>query len=338
MGVRDSNGVSKGGKCWFAVESMAFEISIEEVRGKLRGTIWERSKGLSSWIRFGEKGLSLLLEGVEVWCKGESNSRLLKVWDEETRKFRLECRSNVAGRFLLCSVRDVEGKNCENSYQCDSTMGKVESSVNTSENESGSYAEVVKGKRGESGDSLRVHLGEKEMMCKEEQLGHCLVGCFGGSPESIPLLPSLKRWAWDPEVGCTWKESLAKEVWVRVVGLPLHLWMGSDLVKDSGMNWPGSLQVEAGNSRWMLCLWWEAPPRVMQAMPCSWMQMRSEWEVRDEGGGASCTESRPVPSRAPPEIDGSFVELEHELLAVGNVGGMESSLSHLKPTDDALLD
>ena len=46
----------------------------------------------------------------------------------------------------------------------------------------------------------------------------------------------------------------------------------------------------------------------------------------------------PVPSRAPPDIDGSFAELEHELLAVGNVGGMESSLSRLKPTDDALLD
>ena len=46
----------------------------------------------------------------------------------------------------------------------------------------------------------------------------------------------------------------------------------------------------------------------------------------------------PVPSRAPPEIDGSFAELEQELLAVGNVGGMESSLSRLKITDDALLD
>lgn len=60
--MRDSNGVSKGGKCWFAVESKSFEISIEEVKGRLRGTIWERSKGLSSWIRFGEKGLSFLLE------------------------------------------------------------------------------------------------------------------------------------------------------------------------------------------------------------------------------------------------------------------------------------
>ena len=50
--------------------------------------------------------------------------------------------------------------------------------------------------------------------------------------------------------------------------------------------------MEAGNSRWELCLWWEATPRVMQAVSCSWMQMRSEWEVRDEGGGASRVESR----------------------------------------------
>ena len=224
----DSSGVSKGGKCWFAFESKAFEISIEVVRGKLRGTILERSKGFSSCIRFGEKSLSLLLEGVEAWCRGESNLRRLKVWDEEGRKFKLECRFNVAERFLLCSVRDVEGKKfclvfpegnglvggwfllakklralgvsypvVRNSFQCDSSVGKVESSVNALENESSSYAEVVKGKTGESRDSLRVHLGEREMMCREEQLGRCLVGCFGGSPKSIPPLPSLKRWAYE---------------------------------------------------------------------------------------------------------------------------------------------
>ena len=49
--VMDSSGVSKGGKCWFAVESKTLEISIEVVQGKLRGTILERSKGFSSWIR-----------------------------------------------------------------------------------------------------------------------------------------------------------------------------------------------------------------------------------------------------------------------------------------------
>ena len=28
----------------------------------------------------------------------------------------------------------------------------------------------------------------------------------------------------DPEVGCFWNGSHAKEVWVRIVGLPLHFW------------------------------------------------------------------------------------------------------------------
>ena len=42
--------------------------------------------------------------------RGESSSRRLKVWEEGGRKFRLDCYTNKAGRFLLCSVRDVEAK------------------------------------------------------------------------------------------------------------------------------------------------------------------------------------------------------------------------------------
>ena len=41
-------GVLEGRKCWFAMESKTFEISIEEVQGKQRGTIVERSKVFSS--------------------------------------------------------------------------------------------------------------------------------------------------------------------------------------------------------------------------------------------------------------------------------------------------
>ena len=29
---------------------------------------------------------------------------------------------------------------------------------------------------------------------------------------------------WNPKVGCLCKDSFANEAWVRVVGLPLHLW------------------------------------------------------------------------------------------------------------------
>ena len=109
----EGRGVLKGGKGWFAVESKTFEISIEEVWGKWRGIILERSKDFSSWIKFGEKSLSYLLEGVEDWCRGESSSRCLKVWEEGGKKFRLECHSNETGRFLLCSVRDLEAKRRE---------------------------------------------------------------------------------------------------------------------------------------------------------------------------------------------------------------------------------
>ena len=303
--MEESSGVLKGRKCWFALESKTFEISIEVVQGKRRETILERNKDFSSWIRFSENSLSLLLEGVEAWCRGESSSRRSKVWKEEGRKFRMRCRSNEAGRFLLCPVRDVEAKKfclvfpkgnglvggwfllakklralgvstptMWNSVSVVPTTTKMRSSVKGLENEPGSFAEVVKMKIEESEDSLKVHLGDQDLLYREKQLGCCLVGCFGDSLKSIPLLPSLKRltfeswllkgdlrisrlggalvlfefqnkWEadmvllrgsrrfknrefilqmWGPEMGCTWKESHTKEVWVKVEGLPLHLW------------------------------------------------------------------------------------------------------------------
>ena len=100
----------RGGKCWVAIESKTFEVSIEEVRGKLKGTIVERSRGLSSWIRFGALSLRKLLEGFEGCCREEKEGRMVKVWEEEGRKFRLERRVNGAGRYVLCSVVDVETK------------------------------------------------------------------------------------------------------------------------------------------------------------------------------------------------------------------------------------
>ena len=150
----------------------------------------ERSKSFSSWIRFGEKSLSYLLEGMEAWCRGESSSRCLKVWEEGGRKFRLECRSNEAGRFLLYSVRDLEAKKyclvfpegkglvggwfllakklralgvstpaLSKVYQGVPTSEKDECSFKGKEKGKGMYAEVVRVKTGEPGESLWVHLG-----------------------------------------------------------------------------------------------------------------------------------------------------------------------------------
>lgn len=73
----------RGRSCWFAIESKLFEVSVEEVRGKLKGIILERSRGFSSWIRFGELSLRNLLEGIEECCREEKEGRLVKVLEDE---------------------------------------------------------------------------------------------------------------------------------------------------------------------------------------------------------------------------------------------------------------
>ena len=70
----------------------------------------ERSRGLSFWIRFRVLSLRKLLEGFEECCRKEKEGRMVKVWEEEGRKFKLERRVNGAGRYVLCSVVDVETK------------------------------------------------------------------------------------------------------------------------------------------------------------------------------------------------------------------------------------
>ena len=59
-----------GGRCWFAVDSKSFEISVEVFGERCKGIIVERSRGFTSWVRFGSFSLCCLLEGVEACCRG----------------------------------------------------------------------------------------------------------------------------------------------------------------------------------------------------------------------------------------------------------------------------
>ena len=80
------------------------------VGGKLNGFIWERCRGTTSWIRFGEVSLSRLLDGVEAFYRDNGNRRWVLDWEEGGGKYRLERHSNEVGRFLLYSVCDLESK------------------------------------------------------------------------------------------------------------------------------------------------------------------------------------------------------------------------------------
>ena len=72
-GAREENGAARGGRSWFMVESKSFEILVEDLEGKLKGCIWDRSRGVSSWIRFEEVSLWCLLEEIEACCREVDN-------------------------------------------------------------------------------------------------------------------------------------------------------------------------------------------------------------------------------------------------------------------------
>ncbi|KAL6329246.1 hypothetical protein AAG906_014858 [Vitis piasezkii] len=245
-----------------------------------------RSKGLPSWIRFGERSLSYLLEGVEAWCKGESSSRCLKVWEDGGRKFKLQCRSNEASRFLLCSVRDVEAKK----YCLVFPKGKglvggwfllykklralgistpivskvfpgvpISKKVGSSfkEKEKRIYADAIRVKTGEPGESLWLHLGDRELLCREEQR------------ESFNYKDEDLKWG-----------VFGMGAMPRKFGTT-----GKDLL--------GSLQVVVvGQTCFAVHLWWEAPPWVSQVVPWSESGRSAGREVRDEFvGGSRASES-----------------------------------------------
>ena len=92
------------------MDSKIFECSVEVVGRRLQGVILERSRGYSSWIRFGVSSFSLLLEGVESCCRQEVEGKFAKRWEENGRRFCLEKKANGARNYILCSVLDSEAK------------------------------------------------------------------------------------------------------------------------------------------------------------------------------------------------------------------------------------
>ena len=117
----------------------------------------------------------------------------------------------------------------------------------------------------------------------------------------------LERWS--PSTGCTRSNDQNQEAWIRVVGLPLHMWTEEILVKirDScggfvamdketslmeNLRWarilvkmkgsgrPTSVILLAGARSYEIQLWWEIQPRVTEVYPS---RIRRETEVVNLG-------------------------------------------------------
>ena len=98
------------GRRWFFVDSKSFEIKVEGGGRKVQVIITERRRGRSSWIRFGEEEVRILLKEVESFRREAGKNSGGLEWWENGRRYSLESMKNVAGRFILCLIADEDGK------------------------------------------------------------------------------------------------------------------------------------------------------------------------------------------------------------------------------------
>ncbi|RVX12607.1 hypothetical protein CK203_011622 [Vitis vinifera] len=96
---------SLGGKCWFSVDSKTIFRS-RSLKGRYLGK-FVRGPNFSSWIKFGGKGLALL---VETCCIIKDGEPFRKDRVEGGRYYLLELRGNGVGWLLFCSVWSMEEK------------------------------------------------------------------------------------------------------------------------------------------------------------------------------------------------------------------------------------
>ncbi|RVX21330.1 hypothetical protein CK203_002101 [Vitis vinifera] len=188
--------LSRVGRSQFVVESKSFEILVEDLGGKLKGCIWEKSRGKgqsSGWNSLAER-----LRGLGVAPTGG-----LKVTSGPEDSLRMRGGSKVLWR-----EKGVEVKSFADAVK--STPGRVGKSWTLQH-------WALKG-------NLRVVVLGKGLLLFDFELPHEAKRVLARGKRSIKEnFIILDRW--NPEVGCLCKNSNANEAWVRVVGLPhLHLW------------------------------------------------------------------------------------------------------------------
>ena len=134
------------------------------------------------------------------------------------------------------------------------------------------------------------------------------------------------KW-WSPSSGCKGIRDQEKEAWIRVVGLPLHLWTGEILKKvgdscggfvalDEGtasktdLLWarilvkmnsnakPDSVNLLAGARSYEIQIWWEVRPTVAEVFTRSSRSIGGPADQGEEDDRDACAKGRVRPARA----------------------------------------
>ena len=328
--------------------------------------------------------MNKLMEGVEECCRVSAPARSPLEWWENGRYFRLERKENNAGRFILVSATDAEGKKHRLIFPegrgflngwtmlvekirglgfkalqenkptriVTQELSKVEEKkwTSTSKNKiiwGGQHKLNVEEGAGSSVDKgVWMDVGDCGFGKALGSLQFCLIGKWKTKPNPYPETKVLEVWFreawringevmlaalnedlfllkfdspekakwvlesgrrsfkggvlqlewWSPESGCLRRRDLGREVWIRVVGLPLHLWtpeiirkLGDAcggfvavdkntetktemkwvriLVKMVGQPRPSVVNILEGPRSFEMQIWWEICPWVSGVYP-----------------------------------------------------------------------
>ena len=320
-------------------------------------------------------------------------------WWENGRYFRLERKENKAGRFILCSVNDGEGKTHRmvfpegrgflngwnilvekirglgfKALQANKSMRKVTEGQPKGEEKKwtspsknkitwgGQHQLKVEEVGGSSVDSaVWMDVGDFVLGKGLGSLQFCLIGKWKTKPNPYPTTkvmevwfreawriagevriaalnedlfllefdePEKAKWVldsgsksfkggtlqlewWSPESGCLRRKDLGQEVWIRVVGLPLHLWTPEILRKigdacggfvavdkntelKTEVKWvrmlvrmvgkprPSVVNILEGPRAFEMQIWWEVPPWVSGVYPVGARAAEVSPEVEEE--------------------------------------------------------
>ena len=92
------------------MESKLFEVVVEERKGKMKATMVERKRGISSWVKLGPVSLGLFLECLLLCLEEKSEEKWEKRWEENGRSYSLLRDANKGGCYLRLGVVDAESK------------------------------------------------------------------------------------------------------------------------------------------------------------------------------------------------------------------------------------
>ena len=288
--------------------------------------ITERRWGRMSWIHFGKEGAKILLKSVVSFRVDADKNNEGVGWCENGRRYSLEMRKNEHGRFLLCSVTDLDGKRhklffpegngllngwimLENALQATGhkeVRGDSEKAVKifsngNSDKQKGGVASEISMKLMSPGrskqETIWVNISEYSPKGALGLLKYGVVGSWKTLTATTQTLTEVVNWAkrvwrlkgriaihplnqnlffmgfelseeaiwvmenesricrggvmklewWSLSSGCKEIRDQEKEVWIRVVGLPLHLWTG-EILKKVGDRCGGFVAMDEGTA------------------------------------------------------------------------------------------